>query len=914
MSGDVLQLATHSLAVPITVGIFANGVEELLIDLQYFARGLYRKDRRAVTLHELVNAPPRRFAIMVAAWHEADVIENMLEHNRRALDYDPALFDIFCGTYQNDPATQERVAAVTQRYANVHKIVVPHDGPTSKADCLNWIYQGIVLEEKRRGQRFDILLMHDAEDLIHPLALRLYSLLIPRYEFVQTPVFSLPLRYRDVVSSTYIDEFAEHHLKDMLVREAIGGLVPSAGVGSAFARDAFEEIALANDQHPFNVDSLTEDYEVGLKFRLAGKRVHFACYSLQKERTVPRRFGRGERKIIEEEFIATREYFPNGFAASVRQRARWITGIALQTWRQIGWQGPAAVRYCLWRDRKVIATNSLVFGAYALIGIFMIGGAATSSNIETFVPTSSLLWWLMSFNLFLLVWRIAMKVNFVGRLYGVGHAIASIPRLVLSNMIGLVATARAIRQYLHHLWTGRPLRWAKTAHEFPSFEMLATQQRRFGEFLVAHGRLLREDVEEALALQTGTQLQLGEVISASGMMSKREVTAALGENLSMPYAEPSPDDVPLMLLRELPEAVAAELDAMPISIDDDGTAVIAMARPETPSVAESLERVLHRSHHTVLADRDMIRHGRWRAYRRLVETKRKHRCRLGEALLEAGAIDIAQLDRALEEQLETGERLGELLVRCGMVSAAAVGAALPSPGTYRAIALKDIDTAALSRIGYGLASFYELVTLRTQPLELASPFPIHHRVTEEVARRLGREVKPVLASSLEVRVSLAIASRDAWPNGIALHAYGSDGAELSALLADPALASQTRAIACGAHELGISPLEFLHSRWHIDPKRSATLHAHSLSLPIETASHLPRADALLPPELVAEHDIRLCEESQHGIVLAAPSPTPRLARTVAELFVERPVAWRVLIESLPAVVPIKTPMPYREAV
>ena len=129
--------------------------------------------------------------------------------------------------------------------------------------------------------------MHDAEDVIHPLALRLYSRLIPEHDFVQTPVFSLPLPKGKFVAGTYIDEFAEHHLKDMLVREAIGGMVPSAGVGSGFARDAFEEIAGAHGQKPFNPESLTEDYEIGLKFRLAGKKVHFALHTVERQVEVP---------------------------------------------------------------------------------------------------------------------------------------------------------------------------------------------------------------------------------------------------------------------------------------------------------------------------------------------------------------------------------------------------------------------------------------------------------------------------------------------------------------------------------------------------------------------------------------------------------------------------------------------------
>ncbi len=894
MGADILSLATHALAVPVSAGILANGLDELHMDLQYFVRGLHKKERRAITPEQLAAAPRQRIAIMVAAWHEAEVIESMLEHNRRTLDYPHELYDIFCGTYQNDPETQHRVDAVTRRYANIHKVVVPHDGPTSKADCLNWIYQGIVLEEKRRGDRFDILLMHDAEDIIHPLSLRLYSVLMPHHEFVQTPVFSLPLRYRDLVASTYIDEFGEHHTKDMLVREAIGGLVPSAGVGSAFARDAFEEIALANNQHPFNVDSLTEDYEVGLKFRLANKRVHFACRSLQRERTVKGWFGR-EKRVIEEEFIATREYFPGHLPSSIRQRARWITGIALQTWRQIGWQGPLAVRYCLWRDRKVIATNSLLLGAYLLIAALGLMRAVSPSRFAEVVPSGSGLWWLMTINLCFLVWRSIMKMGLVKRLYGLGHALLSIPRLVVTNVIGLSATTRAIRQYIAHLWTGKPLRWAKTAHEFPSFELLAAHQRRLGEFLVEKGKLAHVDIEEALRLQSGTDLPLGEVIVGSGMMSGRAIAEALSENLSINYAEPSPEDVPLPLLHELPEQLASRLDAMPIALANDGAAVIAMARPATPEQSAELAQVLHRPTRIVLAERELVRRGRWRAYRRLVEPSGPARPRLGEALLEAGVLDLLALDAALEEQQETGERLGELLLRSGKVDAHQLACSLGTNDPYRSVTADDVDKGALMQIGYGFAAFYQLLPIRSaHDLVIACPSPVHPIVRDEIVRRTGSDVTTVLASRLQTQVALAVAARRAWPNGVALGEHGCDGAELAVLATEPILTRETRTIVCASRELGLSPLDFLASRWQVDGRLVAALRARTYGLAI-AETDVAAADGVLPPELVAAHYIRICLGPAPGLLLAAPAPTPALAHRVASLFVTSPVAWRVLV-------------------
>jgi adsorption protein B len=465
------DMIAQTLAGPLGAAILLNQLDELFIDVNYVARGLHRHDRRMLSRDLLRRVPPKRIAVLLPAWREEDVIEQMLEHNVARIDYPPGQYVFFCGTYRNDLATQARVDRVAARGRPVRKVVVPHDGPTSKADCLNWIYQGIVLHERQSGFRFEILLMHDAEDVIHPLSLRLYSQLIPAHEFVQTPVFSLSLDPTEVVAGTYIDEFAEHHLKELPVRQALGGLVPSAGVGSAFERGAFEEIAVAHGQKPFAPESLTEDYEIGLRFRLARKRVHFASYTVESE-AAPGADPRPPR-----EHVATREYFPDAFGASVRQRSRWILGIALQTWERVGWAGPAPVLYCLWRDRKAIVTNTLLALAYALLAYVMLrsGIAAltgSSWSPDRVVPVGGLVYAVLLLNLLGFFLRVAIKMHFVRELYGSGQAALCTPRLLVANVISLAATARAVRSYARHLVTKQPLRWVKTAHAFPSTDVL----------------------------------------------------------------------------------------------------------------------------------------------------------------------------------------------------------------------------------------------------------------------------------------------------------------------------------------------------------------------------------------------------------------------------------------------------------
>jgi adsorption protein B len=456
---EAFDAAARVVAYTVGGGILLNAVDELYVDANYWLRGLYRRRGSVLSLEALRAVPMKRIAILVPAWHEADVIEQMIASNLRRIDYALDRFDVFCGTYANDPETQGRVDAAARRWRNVHKVVVPHDGPTSKADCLNFVYRDVVEEERRRGRRFDILLMHDAEDVIHPASLRLYSALIPPNDFVQTPVFSLPLAPHRVVSGTYIDEFAEHHLKDMPVREAMGGVVPSAGVGTAFARKAFEDIAVATGQKPYNTESLTEDYDIGLRLRLAGKRMRFACCALSRA---------GQTS----ELIATREYFPGKLRASIRQRSRWILGIALQTWAQVGWKGPPAVRYCLWRDRKAVVTNALQLLAYALVAYAaarpLLARGSQAPALVALAANDTLLGWLFAVNLGVAAWRAGMKARFVACLYGPWQGLLSVPRLVLGNVIGIFATARAVVQFVRHRITGKPLRWLKTAHTFPT--------------------------------------------------------------------------------------------------------------------------------------------------------------------------------------------------------------------------------------------------------------------------------------------------------------------------------------------------------------------------------------------------------------------------------------------------------------
>src|SRR5581483_3932433 len=91
----------------------------------------------------------RRIAVFVPLWHEEGVIGQMLDHNLSVIRY--ANYDVFVGVYPNDPLTRRAVADAALRNPRVHLAVCPHDGPTSKGDCLNSIYRGMEVFETQQG-------------------------------------------------------------------------------------------------------------------------------------------------------------------------------------------------------------------------------------------------------------------------------------------------------------------------------------------------------------------------------------------------------------------------------------------------------------------------------------------------------------------------------------------------------------------------------------------------------------------------------------------------------------------------------------------------------------------------------------------------------------------------------------------
>lgn len=344
------------LAAVVAVAIFVSSLDDLFVDLWYWSRETYRlmtvkRRYRPLTAEQLQAREEQPIAIMVPAWLEYDVIAAMLEDLVRVMDY--RHYVVFVGTYQNDARTIEEVERMRRRYRQLRRVEVPHDGPTCKADCLNWVIQAIFKYEREADIEFAGVVLHDSEDVLHPLELKFFNYLLPRKDMIQLPVASLERHWFELVAGTYMDEFAEWHAKDLVVRESLAGAVPSAGVGTCFSRRALLALIAQTDNQPFNTESLTEDYDVGARLAKLGMQSIFARFPVTFAARRKTWFGLGPvREFTLTMPLCVREFFPDTLRTAYRQRARWTLGIGLQGWRQTGFSGSLANRYLLLRDRK----------------------------------------------------------------------------------------------------------------------------------------------------------------------------------------------------------------------------------------------------------------------------------------------------------------------------------------------------------------------------------------------------------------------------------------------------------------------------------------------------------------------------------------------------------------------------------
>ena len=604
------------LVVAFTIG----GANDLFVDLYYWGRQLYRwlfKRHliKPLTLDQLLSVEEKPVAIMLPAWHEAGVIKNMLLNTINTIDY--RHYFIFVGVYPNDPETEREVDEVSQLFPQVVKVVNSKPGPTTKADNLNEIYHGLCEFEQSHGLKFQIVVLSDSEDVHHPLSLRLFNYLMPRFEMIQLPIIPLEIPWYSFVGGVYLDEFAEMHLKELLVREKIARVLPSAGTSTAFWREKLEELAreeaegqgtvMAREAEEaagrsqggdgdkgraatspagghaassarsavaaavsavapdgggdgnvngdegrgrrtqtdvlqiFNPKSLTEDYEIGIRLGKRGARQIILIQYVERIISKKRLLRRGVRPKKIKELVATRAFFLTEFRKAMRQRARWVYGIAWQGLRNIGWEKSLKFNYALLRDRVAFFANFLyLFGYLLIIYVAVVAGVRRFFRPDFVLPPlvgRGEIWWQLALVvMFFFFWRLLMRFIFVNKVYGLGHALVTPIKMVVGNVLNIASSGLAMLWLIRALRTGREQGWIKTEHEFPA-EKLEAFRRKIGDLLLSRRLITANQLEEAVRIQQKTGKKVGEILVEKGYVTQAELEKALAYGREMAAAK-----------------------------------------------------------------------------------------------------------------------------------------------------------------------------------------------------------------------------------------------------------------------------------------------------------------------------------------------------------------------------------------
>lgn len=442
-----LQIVERELLLFAIFWFLLGAIDDLGVDLCWFWLKLTGRARDLRISAQAAAAPLEgQAAVLIAAWHEADVIGHTIRHALSAWRQED--FILFVGCYANDPGTV--AAAMAAAGADPRARIVIHGaaGPTTKADCLNRLHTALCEHESRYGYRFKSVILHDSEDMVHPAELAVIDAALADVEFVQLPVRPEPQPRSPWVGGHYSDEFAEAHTKALVVRDALGAAIPAAGVGCGFSREIIARIARRRGgDGPFAAECLTEDYELGLLVRREGGASRFLRV-----------------RDAQGALVATRAYFPGTLDAAVRQKARWIHGIAFQGWERLGWSRGLAESWMALRDRRGPLAAIVLACAYALV---LIEGVLAIANLFAPLPhlaVSPPLRAMIALCFGSLLWRSAARCAFTAAEYGPAEGARALLRVPVANAIAILAGRRALASYLRSLGGGA-VTWEKTRHD-----------------------------------------------------------------------------------------------------------------------------------------------------------------------------------------------------------------------------------------------------------------------------------------------------------------------------------------------------------------------------------------------------------------------------------------------------------------
>ena len=138
--------------------------------------------------------------------------------------------------------------------------------------------------------------------------------------------------------------------------------------------------------------------------------------------------------------------------------------------------------------------------------------------------------------------------------------------------------------------------------------------------LLVDGRILTEEqLQRALEEKSSTGQRLGEIVVSLGFTTERAIAGALAEQYELEYVDLDIVQLDKNAIALLPEELARRYEALPLTILEDGTPLLAVTDPTNLANADDLRFALGSNFRIAVAERGQIDLAIARAYRRSLQ-------------------------------------------------------------------------------------------------------------------------------------------------------------------------------------------------------------------------------------------------------------------------------------------------------
>ena len=491
-------------------------------------------EAKKIPIEKFDTIPPKLLAIIIAAWHEENVLAPLIANLIASTHYPASMYHIFLGIYPNDANTIVIANSIEKKYENVHVVMNKVPGPTSKAQNLNNIISYIRQFQMDNDCCFRAVIVHDSEDVVHPYELKAANFLLEKYNLLQFPVFPLQKKptlknyFSELTAGTYADEFAENHFRVMKMRNLLSGIVPSAGTGFVISKEILQRY---KNEPLFPENSLTEDYNLSVKLAKDGYHMY---YVLEKVKRLL------DNEKLKWDYIAIRSMFPRTFRTAVRQKTRWVYGITMQSLNISDIFGSGgknlnlSEKYTLYRDFKSKYENLLILPGYIVFIYFIV---SLFTTVPIMYPLNTLSGWLCVFLTFMMLYRQIMRAVAIKNIYGFKSMIIScftppiMPfRFIWGNIINFAATVRAWEKLLlggEGTKKQPKIHWSKTDHEFLEKYVLYRYYRNIGDVLLEKQYIELHTLKDALKESRKKKMRLGDILLERNAITEEHLMIAV---------------------------------------------------------------------------------------------------------------------------------------------------------------------------------------------------------------------------------------------------------------------------------------------------------------------------------------------------------------------------------------------------